>query len=221
LTIINIGSSVQQRRVLAALPIAQSTFYSEINLGPVCAFNNQGVNSTIQTFDNKQAANAAGFLVLHCGSCGACSSWRNLKALWQSRNDVPNFSLQCGKETISSGGFRAAIQCHEDVVGFDEACSTCWVQQEICARDNCAFMYLQSYLTDHMANFPPGRESMTLSDCEMAECSARFLPCAGANRMRMNLLSGGEQMSDNQQCQSVQIDWKELFSTGESEFNFN
>jgi hypothetical protein len=211
-TIVNIGSTFQQQETSESLVTVQSTLYNNMNEGPVCAIKNRGVNSTMRTFDNLQAANDEGFLVVHCGECAACSSWRNLKALWQSRLEISDLSRQCGRRTLAPGGHDEAIQCHVNTIGFDEACSTCYVAEEICARNHCAFISLQSDLIDRMASLPSDPDGADATDCSDVMCAANFLPCAGANRRRMNVqLKSDDSLPQNEQCQIVQVNWKDLF----------
>jgi hypothetical protein len=211
-TIVNIGSTFQQQETSESLVTVQSTLYNNMNQGPVCAFDNRGANSTMQTFDNAQEANAQGFLVVHCGECAACSSWRNLKALWQSRQDVSDLSRQCSRRTLVPGARDEAIQCHMNSIGFDEACSACYVEDAVCTRNRCAFISLQSELIDHMASLPSDPDGADAADCNDAMCAGSFLPCGGANRRRMNIqLKSDESPPQSQLCQVVQVDWKDLF----------
>ena len=46
-----------------------------------------------------------------------------------------------------------------------------------------------------------------------------FVPCSGANRRRMNIVSDIER-PDNEQCNSVEFDWEELFG-GDGEDSAN
>ena len=73
--IVNWGATSQQDAAREKLPYVFEALYQNINEGPVCAFDNKGADSNIATFANKEAANAEGFLVLHCGECAACSDW--------------------------------------------------------------------------------------------------------------------------------------------------
>lgn len=79
LVIVNLGATVQQENAREKLPFVHKKIYASIDDGPVCAFDNKGAHSNITTFDNKDAAHAEGFLVLHCDKCGACSDWNNLR----------------------------------------------------------------------------------------------------------------------------------------------
>lgn len=76
---ISLGGAVQQERVRAKLPLVKSTLWDNIDGGPACAFDNKGADSNIAALEDKGAAHAEGFLALHCGACGACSDWDNLR----------------------------------------------------------------------------------------------------------------------------------------------
>lgn len=213
-TVVCIGSSIQQQPLAENLSYVQTLYYDSMNEGPVCAFDNKGSNSTIRSFDSMQEANSADFLVLHCGACGACSTWGNFRAIWKSRQEIADKALQCGRKTFL-GGYGDALRCHIDTIGFDEACSVCWVEDEICARDNCSFLYLQSYLINSMANFEVGPNTVTAATCDEAMCGAEFLPCSGANRRRMDI-QGNIKRPQEQQCKIVQVNWDSLFGGDDS-----
>lgn len=71
--IANVGSTRQQQAAKAKLPYVHEKLYRYIDEGPVCAFDNKGADSNITTFADRDAAHKVGFLVLHCGACGAVS----------------------------------------------------------------------------------------------------------------------------------------------------
>jgi len=75
----NIGSTHQQKHAREKLPAVHDILHKSMDEGPVCAFDNRGADSNMTTFPDKDAAHDAGFLVLHCGVCGACSDWHNLE----------------------------------------------------------------------------------------------------------------------------------------------
>jgi len=75
LVIVNSGATYQQDVTRARLPLVQEKLYKfpDWMAGQVCAYDGDGTegslneNSTITTFANKDVANEAGYLVLHCG----------------------------------------------------------------------------------------------------------------------------------------------------------
>jgi hypothetical protein len=83
--IVNIGATYQQEAARKKLPEVNELLYKTMDEGPVCAFDNRGADSNITTFADKDAAHEAGFLVLHCGACGACSDWHNLELEYTTR----------------------------------------------------------------------------------------------------------------------------------------
>jgi hypothetical protein len=210
LTIVNIGSSFQVNAVMKQLPSTYALLYPpSYNDGPVCAFNNQGAKSNITTFATPGAANDAGFRVLHCGECGACSTWQNLKANWVTRKDLASLSQACAKKLLF-GGYEAAVQCHLDTIGFDENCTACWITDEMCARDHCVFIFLQANLINSVGSFAVGPGTITSATCDEAMCGPTFVPCSGATRRRMDIKSDIARPTD-QQCQLVQANWTDLF----------
>jgi hypothetical protein len=210
LTIVNIGASFQVDTVMKQLPSTYALLYPpSYNDGPVCAFDNQGPKSNITTFATPEAAHDAGFLVLHCGECGACSTWQNLKANWVTRKDLASLSQACAKKLLF-GGFEAAVQCHLDTIGFDYNCTGCWITDEMCARDNCVFIFLQASLVNSVGNFAVGPGTITSATCDEAMCGPTFVPCSGATRRRMDIKSDIARPA-YQQCRQVQVNWTDLF----------
>jgi len=97
-------------------------------------------------------------------------------------------------------------QCNEETIGFSADCARCWTVDEGCARDNCFFIFLQQYLTNQMHNYNVGPDTITLSTCDEALCGPEFLPCSGASRRRMNIVSDIPRPS-SQQCHVANEDW--------------
>jgi hypothetical protein len=161
-----------------------------MNEGPVCAFDDRGPQSNITTFANKEAAHDAGFLVLHCGACGACSSWDNLIVEFSTRNTMSELANQCAQEALFGGGGNDIItKClMKPEIGFDEQCATCWMEDILCVKDHCAFIFLQSQMINNVGNFAVGPNDITSASCEEAHCEVGlFVPCSGATRRRMNI----------------------------------
>lgn len=184
-----------------------------MNEGPVCAFPNQDVEPT--TFPSAEAALSANYTIAHCGACGACSTWQNLKVEWSTRDELAHLSQDCAKLTLFAG-YDAALQCHVDTIGFDEKCATCWVNDEICARNHCVFIFLQAAVINQLGNFAVSLDEMTSAMCEEAWCedkNAFFVPCSGASRRRMNIKSDIVRPA-SEQCNNVpggDSFWKALF----------
>ena len=161
-----------------------------MNEGPVCAFDNLGPDSTITTFDNKEAAHDAGFLVVHCGACTACSKWDNLIVQYTTRDTMASLANQCAKEALFGGGDEAIAECIMDPngIGFDYECALCWQEDILYTQEYCACIFLQSQMTNNVGNFAVGENEVTAATCEEAHCEVgQFVPCSGATRRRMNI----------------------------------
>ena len=129
------------------LPDVESALYERFNEEEVCAFDNQGVESSITTFVNKDAAHAEGFLVLHCGACGACSNWHNLRLEWATRNYLASEAAVCAKKSIGGGRLSVYDCLQEAPLDFGPDCAEAWTDNIICTRNNCAFIYIQSLVS--------------------------------------------------------------------------
>ena len=122
---VSIGATYQISETRAILPAVQEALYSKMNEGPVCAFDNQGPESNITTFEDKESAHEAGFLVIHCGACSACSTWENLNILYTTRNNMAALANQCAKEALFGGGDDALLSCLMDPkIGFERECAS-------------------------------------------------------------------------------------------------
>jgi len=212
ITIVNIGATVQADKTMQQLPYTDEVLYDHINDGPVCAFDEVGAQPyDIKTFPSAADAVAANWTVAHCGACGACSPWSILSIQWTTRDELAKLSKRCATMTLQPNGFEKALQCHIDTIGFDYECSKCWVNDEICARDNCVFIYLQSQIINTVGNFKVAPGTITSATCEEAMCELVFVPCVGATRRRMNIISSIARPKD-QQCTNVDpSQWERLW----------
>lgn len=117
--IINIGATHQQNFAREKLPEVNRLLYENINAGPVCAFDNRGADSNITTFPSNDTAHAAGFLILHCGACGACSDWENLEVEYTTRKFLALESRKCAQKSLFGGGYDTLVECLEGpTIGF-------------------------------------------------------------------------------------------------------
>ena len=211
--IVCIGATKQITSTRQKLPSVKEALYTHMNEGPVCAFDNRGPESNITTFENKEAAHDAGFLVVHCGACGACSSWENLILEYTTRDSMAALANECAKKSMF-GGNDALLDCIMDdtTIGFAEECAICWMEDIVCTKDNCAFIFLQAQMINNVGNFAVGENDITSASCEEAHCEVgKFVPCSGATRRRMNIISSILRPGE-QQCSIVDVaSWEDLF----------
>jgi hypothetical protein len=217
--IINVGAQHQANSTFTLLAPAQIKLYSGFRDGEVCAFDDRGPASNITTFANREAANAAGFKVLHCQPCGECSTWENLRIEWVMRNYLAAESARCAKKLLF-GGEDAVTSCLEQPpIEFQSECAQCWTRDILCTRAYCAFIYLQSQLINTVGNFNVKEGTITSAVCEEAHCELEdgpgsgrmgFVECSGATRRRMNIVSSIER-PEWQQCLIVDVNYTELF----------
>ena len=101
--------------------------------------------------------------------------------------------------------------CNENSIGFTKECSECWTEDELCAKNNCAFIYLQSMIVNQVSNFNVKLGDITTATCDEALCGPEFVPCSGATRRRMNIISAIPR-PENQQCTVAQENWMDIFN---------
>lgn len=214
LVIVNLGATVQQEAAREKLPYVFETLYKNIDEGPVCAFDNKGPDSNITAFANKEAAHEAGFLIVHCGACAACSDWHNLRLEYTTRNYLADESARCGRKSLS-GGRDAVLECLEsDAVGFQGKCAECWADDILCTKGFCTMIFLQAITINAVSDMQVNAETITAAACEEAHCEADnpgdFVYCSGATRRRMNVTSTISRPGA-QRCGIVDVDWAEVF----------
>jgi len=194
------------------LPSVRKALYETQNDGPVCAFDNRWAASNITTFENKDAAHDAGFLVVHCGACGACSNWENLIIEYTTRNNMAALANKCAMRGLFGGEDEITTCIMEPAIGFTGQCALCWTEDIVCTKKHCSFIFLQSQITNNVGNFAVGPDDITSATCEEAHCEVgAFVPCVGATRRRMNIISSIPRPVE-EQCQIVDVDWAELFA---------
>ncbi|KAL7450668.1 hypothetical protein ACHAWC_002549 [Mediolabrus comicus] len=210
--IVALGATHQVTNTRRNLPAVRKILYETQNEREVCAFDNRGAASNITTFVNKDAAHDAGFLVLHCGACAACSTWENLVIQYTTRNNLADSANKCAIRGFL-GGQDAITECiKEPAIGFTGQCAECWSEDIVCTREHCAFLFLQSQITNSVTNFAVSPDDITAATCEEAHCEVgAFVPCVGATRRRMNIISSIARPVE-EQCRIVDVDWEVLFA---------
>lgn len=210
LVIVNIGATHQNNAVRRNLPKAFELLYPpNYNNGTVCAWDNNGPDSIIQTFDTPGAALAANFSVVHCGACAACSTFQDMRLQWTTRTYLADAAQDCTKKSF--GGGREAVQeCNENSIGFSEECATCWTVDQLCAKKNCVFIFFQGVMINKLTNFQVGPNEITSAMCDEAMCGPEFVPCSGVTRRRMDIVSTIARPL-SQQCRIIDQDWETIF----------
>ena len=208
---VNIGATHQVNIVRANYHTVHETLYGQINEGEVCTWSEIG--GAISTFANKVEAVQAGYTIAHCGACGQCSNWQDLRLQYTTRTYLAQASFICSKKSLVHGADAVHECLQEEPIGFSDSCAMCWTEDILCARRNCAFIFLQSNMINTVSNFQVGSDTITSATCEEAMCELVFVPCSGANRRRMNITSMIARPGD-QLCGIVDVDWEEIFGEG-------
>lgn len=230
-----IGAQYQEKEVKSLLPRVHHILYSEMNTGPVCTYDDnydavtirERVEASQRTFPSKEEAVLAGYKVLHCGACSACSNYPDMRQQWTTREILGQVALTCAKKTLLGGGFDALRECTMEKTGFEYDCATCWTKDYECVKKNCIFVSIRAFMINTVTNLQVGDGDITPSTCEEAMCEATeitgyigFVPCSGASRRRMNIKSSIKRPIE-QQCTIVDVpSWARFFgpSTGNGEY---
>lgn len=197
------GATAQRKVTIQKLPYPKEVLYSKMNEGPVCAFNKKC--GEVLTFPSKGDADMANYTIAHCGPCGDCSNWKDFPLQCK---DLATPARTCGQKHLM-GGIPETQACIIRDIGFSEDCALDWAKNIVCTRKHCAFIYIQSLMTNQVGNFKVGPRTITSATCSEASCEAGnpgdFVAHVGANRRRMNIRSEIERPKD-QQCTIVGIE---------------
>lgn len=209
--IVNIGATRQMHVVREHFHKVHNTLYGQMDQGPVCGFDKIG--GIVTTFESSEAARSASYTLAHCGACGHCSSWQDLRLQYTTRNYLAQESARCAKKSLIYGREAVHSCLQEEPIGFSDKCAECWTEDIMCARSHCAFIFLQSNLINTVSNFQVAEDTITAATCEEAMCELVFVPCSGANRRRMNITSTIARPG-RQLCSIVNVDWEDTFGEG-------
>ena len=141
--------------------------------------------------------------VVHCGSCGMCSTEADLQVYHSTAFTLKKDIMQCSMKGLY-GGRKLVSSCIDDRVHFSKGCRDCWVSSAMCALKNCLFSCMKSTFFSRGGLFSDlkgkgnsnekenGTSDETLNSCLMcaeAMCDGEFLKCAGTNRRRSGIIT--------------------------------
>mmetsp|Transcript_49945 Transcript_49945/g.55769 ORF Transcript_49945/g.55769 Transcript_49945/m.55769 type:complete len:886 (+) Transcript_49945:3-2660(+) len=212
MTLVNIGATHQQNLVRSHLNDAFTVLYPpDYQTGKMCAWDDKTPQGNIRTFDKLDEVYDAGYKLIHCGECGKCSNWNDLKLQWTTRTFLAKVAKKCAQKSIL-GSVDSVTECNEKTIGFTRECAKCWTEDGLCARNNCFWIFLQSMMINAITDFRVGFNDITSATCDEAMCGPVFGPCVGAIRRKMNIISDIERPL-SQQCLPVQEDWSIIFNS--------
>jgi hypothetical protein len=212
IVVVLIGATKEKDETQKMLSSVDQQLYHYMDQGPVCAFDNKGADdSNITTFPDKDAAHDAGFLILHCGACGACSDWHNLSREYLTRNFLAQESARCAKKSLLGSPDDVTKCLNQEPILLEGTCAACWTTDILCTKRNCAFIFLLSTMINRVGDFEVGPNTVTSAACEEAICeTGQFVPCSGATRRRMNVTSTIARPGA-QRCSIVDVLWEDIF----------
>ena len=157
----------------AAWPVA------EVNESGYCGMD--GV-----TYSTVEMARKKGGGVMHCGACGACSTYHDIELYKITKENLTAVSRSCAWKSVFSKS--KARKCMDEKVGFTSKCMDCWMENILCDRKHCLAVCLESMLKNESYVDEHGNLNKCLQ-CDEDKCGPAFKKCAGANRRRSCIAS--------------------------------
>ena len=107
------------------------------------------------------------------------------------RDYLPLESARCAKKMLIYGRDAVHNCLKEELIGFLGQCTECWTEDTFCDQSHCGFIFWQSNAINTVSKFQVNDDTITIAACEEAMCELAFIfvPCSGANRRRMNIIS--------------------------------
>lgn len=117
-------------------PILRHKTNSSPDLGPVCAVLGGAVKTT---FPSAEAAHQHNASIMHCGSCGSCSTDDDINIYRKTRNSLTRTTTLCALwALVPYFGDGRVESCMNEHVGFTNDCNQCWLENIRCSRRQCA-----------------------------------------------------------------------------------
>lgn len=175
----------------------------------VCALDDSSssnvVLETFVTLDSAESANDLGFAVAHCGACGQCSTRQDMTIQGETRDSLTKDATACAWKSVF-GSRSDVASCMQKRIGFTEPCQDCWLDNIECSKRHCKFTCALSLIFSRDNNKSDGSLNECL-ECDEKMCGPEFLTCSGSNRRRLGIRSAIERDDENEQCESLDIDW--------------
>ncbi len=166
----------------------------------VCATSESNINN-FTTVQNHAEAKNRNMEIVHCGSCGNCSTDNDIRIMKDTRETLTRTATTCALYSLFLGQ-KATEACLEERIGFTPACSSCWSDNVRCSRENCKMTCLFSLILRE----PHNRDGVHLNsclECDEKLCGPAFIQCAGANRRRLGIESDIKRDLMQEQCNLV------------------
>ena len=149
----------------------------------VCGVLVDGTSYGLQTFDDDEAAEAAGAKVTHDGACGLCSPLQDLAA-YMDNGDLTEPVRACGVLGLSEGD-EAQFECLLEL-GFTEPCARIWGYNTTHTRTVCLQVCLD------LLDAPYHEDDGSLNECLQCDedlSGPVFKAVAGRTRRNTGLAS--------------------------------
>ena len=173
-------------------------------------------NTTVCTTDGRTLPEATSEIgVLHCSSCGACSSLDDVQALYNVRANVSAAVGPCIMRYVYAGA-QSDVRCMEERVGFSRGCAECWVRDHECLMAHChkecvlggLFRYKSMIESVLFPSSPVGEIASTHTTedacllCMDHYCTKPFIDECGTNRRTAGVYSDSER-DPNELCRTA------------------
>lgn len=165
--------------VVACVVGAAAAWLTEVNESGYCGFD--GV-----TYGTREEAHTTGGGVMHCGGCGACSTFHDVNLYKVTKENLTKVSRACAWKSVFS--YAKSRKCMEEKVGFTGPCMDCWMENILCDRKHCLLVCMESIMKNESYVDKDGHLNKCLQ-CDEDKCGPAFKKCAGANRRRACIAS--------------------------------
>ena len=148
--------------------------------------------------------------VLHCGTCGQCSSKKDISIYFDTRNTLTAIATNAAKVMLFSRSQYLASLYLKQQADMSDTCVDCWVRNIACTLNNCLSTCFKHRMLPFLPSLP-GVDVDTLLDachaCDERLCGPNFVECAGANRRRAGIVSDIQRDTLIEVCPYVNMEW--------------
>lgn len=163
------------------------TYDGELGQSGICAVNIlEDGTYELQTFDDIESAEAAGYTLTHYNGCGACSSMQDL-AVYIEHPDLATPVRRCG--ALQGIGMKCCAEACMRSLGFSEPCLQVWLFNASNTNRECFWTCLWAWVIGEEFSNPETGELGSCIQCDETYSGPIFKKFAGRTRRNSGLTS--------------------------------